>query len=135
MALGGRSPKGYLKSKIVAGALPLPPDRTSRLSRRFATIKVPPLAHDPHCILSSTLFCHRSLPSPLTGRAAQPPEFSPRDVVGLTWSPLLIPPPSRLAALTFLEPNFPRRRLDSDVGVDAGLGQPGRSLPNPALGP
>ena len=69
-----------------------------------------PLAHDPHCILSSTLLCHRSLPSPLTGRVAQPPEFCPHDVVGLTWSPLLIPPPSRLAALIrpFLELNFPQ---------------------------
>jgi hypothetical protein len=43
-------------------------------------------------ILPSPLFCHRSLASPLTGRAAQPPEFSPRDVVGLTWSPRAIPP-------------------------------------------
>src|SRR5438874_4730243 len=44
------------------------------------------LHHGPHCILPSTLFCHHSLPSPLTGRAAQPPEFSPHDVVSLTWS-------------------------------------------------
>src|SRR5271156_15811 len=46
-------------------------------------------------------------------------------------------PPSRLATLIrpFLEPNFPRRWSDSDAGVDARPGQPGRSLPNPAPGP
>ena len=67
----------------------------------------------------------------MTGRAAQPPEFSLRDVVSLTWSPLLILPLSRLAALIrpFLEPNFPQRWSDSDVGVDARPGQPvGRCL-------
>jgi hypothetical protein len=94
------------------------------------------LAHDPHCILPSALFCHRSLPSPLTGQAAQPPEFSPHDVVGLAWSPLAIRTPSRLAApiRPFLEPNFPRRWPDSDVGVDTPPSQPGRSPPNPAPG-
>jgi hypothetical protein len=73
----------------------------------------------------------------LAGRAAQPPEFSLRDVVGLTWSPLAILPPSRLAALIrpFLEPNFPRRWSDSDVAVNVRPSQPGRSLPNPAPGP
>jgi len=81
------------------------------------------LAHDPHCILPSTLFCHRSLPSPLTGRAAQPPEFSPHDVVSLA-------APIR----PFLEPNFPRRWPDSDVGVDTPPSQPGRSPPNPVPG-
>jgi hypothetical protein len=41
---------------------------------------------------------------------------------------------SRLAALIrpFLEPNFPRRWSNSDVGVEA---RPGRSLPDPAPGP
>ena len=93
-------------------------------SRRFATIKLPfPLAHDPHCILLSTLLCHRSPLSPVTSQAAQPPEFSPCGVVGLTWSPLLILPSGRLAALIrpFLEPNFPRRWSDSDVGGLANL--------------
>jgi hypothetical protein len=76
----------------------------------------------------------------VAGWAAQPPEFSPRDVVGLTWSTLGIPPPSGLAALihSFLEPNFPRRWSASNVGVDArpgGPSQPGRSQPNPAPGP
>jgi hypothetical protein len=44
----------------------------------------------------------------MTGRAARPPELSPRNVVGLTWSPLLVLPPSRLAALIrpSLKPNF-----------------------------
>jgi hypothetical protein len=41
-------------------------------------------------------------------RPAQPPGFSPRDVVGLTWSPLAIPPPSKLAALML---DFARRPL------------------------
>jgi hypothetical protein len=65
------------------------------------------------------------------------PLFSPRDVVSHTWAPLLIPPPSRLTALIcpFLEPNFPRRWSDSEVGVDARPSQPGRSLPNPTPGP
>ena len=89
-----------------------------------------PLAHNPHCILPSPLFCHCSLPSPVTGWAAQSPEFGPRDVVSLTWAPLLIPPPSRLAAQIrpFLEPNFPRRWLASDVGVDVRPGQPGTRI-------
>jgi hypothetical protein len=43
--------------------------------RRFATVKVP---------FPPLLYFVTALPSPLTGRAAQPPEFSPRDVVGLT---------------------------------------------------
>jgi hypothetical protein len=114
------------------------PDRASRPSRRFATIKVPfPLRPRPS--LHSTLYFILSplFALPLAGRAAQPPEFNPRDVVGLTWSPLAILPPSRLAALIhpFLEPNFPRRWSDSDVGVGARPSQPGRSLPNPAPGP
>jgi hypothetical protein len=103
--------------------------------RRFATYKapLPPSPTTLNCILPSTLFCHRSLPSPLIGRAAQPPEFGPRDVVGLTWSSPAILPPSRLAALIrpFLEPKFPRRWSDSDVGIDARPNLPGRSLPNP----
>ena len=115
-----------------------PPDRASRLSCCFATIKLP-FPPRPRSSLHSTLsFILSPLSAlPLTGRAAQPPEFSPRDVVGLTWSPLLIPPLSRLAALIrpFLEPSFPRRWLDSDMGVDARPGQPGRSLSNPAPGP
>jgi hypothetical protein len=96
-----------------------------------------PLPPHPHCILPSTLFCHRSLLSSLTDQAAQPPEFSPRDVAGLTWSPLSIPPPNRLVTLIrpFLESNFPRRWSDSDVGADAWPGQPGRSLPNPVPDP
>jgi hypothetical protein len=76
----------------------------------FCDYKGPPspLAHDPHCVLPSTLFRHCSLPAPVTGWAAQSPGFSPRDVVGLTWSSLLILPLSRLTALIrlFLEPNF-----------------------------
>jgi hypothetical protein len=133
----GLGPSCFL-CKIVAGCV-----ATSGLARPLVTSLLCdykallfPLAHNLNCILPSTLFCLCSLPSPLTGRAAQPPEFSPRDVVGLIWSPLAIPPPSRLAALIrpFLEPNFPRRWSDSDVGVDARPGQPGRSLPNPAPG-
>ena len=112
------------------------PDRASRHLAALRLYRSPsPLAHDPHCILPSTSLCHRSLPfPPVTGRAAQPPEFSPRDVVGLTWYPCAILPPSRLTALIrpFLEPDFPQRWSDSDVGVDARPGQPGRSLPNPA---
>src|SRR5271154_426975 len=42
---------------------------------------------------------------------------------------------ARCSDRPFLEPNFPRRWLDSDVGVDARPGQPGRSLPNPAPPP
>ena len=34
-----------------------------------------------------------------------------------------------------LEPNFPRRWSDCDMGVDARPSQPSRSLPNPAPGP
>ena len=108
-------------------------------ARRFATIKAP-FPSRPRPSLHSTLYSILSplsaLP-PVTGRAAQPPEFSPRDDVGLTWSACAILPPSRLTALIrpFLEPNFPQRWSDSDVGVDARPGQLGRSLPNPARGP
>src|ERR1700733_14619156 len=42
---------------------------------------------------------------------------------------------ARYSDSSLLEPNFPRRWSDSDVGVDARPGQPGRSLPNPAPGP
>jgi hypothetical protein len=117
----------YRHCKIVAASGLAPPDRASRLSRRFATIKLP-FPPRPRPSLHSTLYFILSpfspLPPSLTDQAAQPPEFSPRDVVGLTWSPLSIPPPNRLAALIrpFLEPNFPRRWSDSDVGVDARPG-------------
>jgi hypothetical protein len=116
-----------------------PPDQASRLFSPLCDYKAPPspLAHDSHYILPSTLFCHRSLLFPVTGWAAQPPEFSPRDGISLTWFPLLIPPLSRLAALVhlFLEPSSLKRWSDSYVGVDAWPGQPGRSLPNPAPDP
>jgi len=84
----------------------------------LAIIKVPfPPRPRPSLHSIFYLFCHRSLSSPLTGRAAQPPEFSPRDVVGLTWSLLLIPPPSRLAA----DSSLPRTEFPSTmVGLRCG---------------
>src|SRR5207248_4909932 len=95
-----------------------PPARASRLTRRFATIKVP-FHPRPRPSLHSIIYflCHRSLSSLFTGQAAQPPEFSPHDVVSLTWSPLLIPPSSRLAALSrpFLEPNFRSEEHTSEL--------------------
>jgi hypothetical protein len=106
---------------------------------RFATIKVP-FPPRPQRSLHSTLYfilLPLSTLPPVTSRAAQPPEFGSRDVVGLTWSPCAILSPSKLTALirTFLEPNFPQRWSDFDAGVEAWPGQPGRSLPNPAAGP
>jgi len=93
-----------------------------RASRRFATIKVPFLPR-PQPELHSTLLPYFVTAPTLsvTGWAAQSSKFSPCDVVGLTWSPLGIPPPSGLAALirSFLEPNFPRRWSASNVDVDA----------------
>jgi hypothetical protein len=104
----------------------------SRLSHRSATIKASfPLAHDLHCIYPSALFCHRYLPSPVTGRAVQPPEFRPRDVVGLTWSPLLIPQARRSNS------SLPRAESPSTRGLANLVGRCLilRPAPSPPLSP
>lgn len=118
-----------------------PPDRASRRSRRFATLKIPfPLAYNHQCILPSTSFCHRSLPSSVTG---WPPGSlnSALATSSVSCSPLGIPPPSRLTAL--IRPSSSRislnngrnpvwalaRSLDNLVGRSLIL----RRAPSPSL--
>ena len=109
------------------------PNRASRLSRRFATTY--PLHAGHRALMSWQKFL--SIESP---NSASFHQFTTASYPLLYFVTALNPPPSRLATLIrpFLEPNFPRRWSDSDMGLDARSswpGQPGRWLLNPAVGP
>jgi hypothetical protein len=70
-----------------------PPDPGIASPRRFATIKVPfPPSPTTLTAFYPLLYFVTALYPSLTGQVAQPPEFSPRNVVGLTWSPRAISP-------------------------------------------
>ena len=73
----------------------------ARPSPLYGTYECPfPPRPRPHCILPSHLFYRRALSSPLTGRAAQPPEFSPQPRQQVTIPPLSLHHPRGMTCVS-----------------------------------